>query len=227
MFEEGNEAYSAGNYKEAVRQYEQVLENGETSAEVYYNLGNAYYKLEEVAPAIFYFEKALQLAPNDEDIQTNLAFAREMTVDAVEEIETTGVDRFTNDIVSSFGANVWGWLAVAFSFSFLILFGLYYFSTSPVKKRIFFTIGMVGLGFAIVSATLGYFKYSEMRENNFAIIFTESVEIKNEPNLRANEIFTLHEGTKVEIKETFQDWIKVELTDGKQGWMQREQVKTL
>lgn len=223
LFEEANDAYSSSNYKEAARKYGQILENGETSAELYYNLGNTYYKLEEVAPSVFYFEKALQLAPNDKDIKNNLAVAQQLRIDALPEQEATAFSNFLN----AFSLNTLGWIAVGFSVLFLIFFILYYFSSSPKAKRLFFSVAIIGLIISVISVGFGFFQQAEIDENNYAIVFSEVVEVKNEPNESAEAIFALHEGSKIEIIGTFQEWSKIELPDEKQGWVKQEQLKSL
>lgn len=126
LFEEGNAAYNESNYTDAIRHYEQILENGEESAEVYFNLANAHYKLNNVAPSVYYYEKALQIDPGDKDIQNNLAFAENMVMDDIQEVEKSGFDRIWNNIISVLSYNQWAWLAVILSFClpevFTILF---------------------------------------------------------------------------------------------------------
>ena len=85
-FEQANDLYNSGYYKEAIDRYDSILEADQHSAELYFNLANCYYKLNEIGPSIFYYEKALKLAPNDSDILNNLGYAQKMTIDAIQEV---------------------------------------------------------------------------------------------------------------------------------------------
>ncbi|WP_337251769.1 tetratricopeptide repeat protein [Maribacter halichondriae] len=93
LFSEASKAYNGGNYENAIQNYLEILENGQHSAEVYFNLGNSYYKLNQIAPSIYYYEKALLLRPNDSEIKNNLAYAQNMTLDAIDEMPETGLSK--------------------------------------------------------------------------------------------------------------------------------------
>ena len=93
LFEQGNALYNDGNYEEAIKKYDAIIDNGQHSAELYFNLGNAHYKLNHVAPSIYYYEKALQLSPNDKEIKNNIAFARNMTIDAIDVQQEVGFSK--------------------------------------------------------------------------------------------------------------------------------------
>ncbi|MEO8516548.1 MAG: tetratricopeptide repeat protein, partial [Flavobacterium sp.] len=112
-FEKGNDLYQKGKYEEAVSSYESLVKSGQQSAELYFNLGNSYYKINKVAPAVFNFEKALLLNPNDSETQNNLAFAQKMTIDDITEIPTVGFAKIIKDFTSNFYYDTWAWIAVA------------------------------------------------------------------------------------------------------------------
>src|SRR3970282_498850 len=137
-FESGNDLYQKGKYKEAVEAYENVLKANKQSAELYFNLGNCYYKLNKVAPAIYNYEKALVLSPNDKEAQTNLRFAQKRTIDEVKVIPKVGFGKLLRDFTGIFHYNTWGWISVSFSVLFLLSFIGYYFSELTLSKRIFF-----------------------------------------------------------------------------------------
>ena len=227
LFQKANTAYNEGNYSDAINNYELILENGETSAELYYNLANAHYKLSHIAPSVYYYEKALQLNPGDSDVKNNLEFAQRMLIDEIEEVPKTGLLKITNKLISVLSFNGWAWTAVIGSILFAAFFLLYYFSNSSRQKRLFFTTSIIGL-ILMLSALIFAFQQREFNENSqFAIIFSEEAIIRNEPTLRSNEILMLHEGTKVKILETFQNWIKFELANETQGWMDKSDVRFL
>jgi len=227
LFLEANTAYNEGNYSEAINNYERIVENGETSAELYYNLANAHYKLSQTAPSIYYYEKALQLNPGDSDVKNNLEFAQRMLIDEIEEVPKTGLLKIINKLISVLSFNGWAWTAVIGSSLFAAFFLLYYFSYSSRQKRLFFTPSIIAL-IIMLSALIFAYQQREYHNNSqFAIIFSEEAIVRNEPTLRSNEILRLHEGTKVKILETFQNWIKFELANEIQGWMDKSEVKFL
>lgn len=227
LFEEGNKAYNDGDYAAAISNYEKILENGETSAEVYFNLGNAHYKLNNIAPSVYYYEKALQLDPNDKDIRDNLAFAKNMVLDDIEEREITGLSGIWRESVSVFGYNHWAWLAIGFAVLYAVFFLIYYFSRRSAFKRLFFTLSLVMVFFSVFSVIFAFQQKEYATGGQYAIIFSEEAGIRGEPTLRGEEIFTLHEGTKVEVLETYQDWVRFELANGIQGWMDKNNIKFL
>ena len=102
LFNSGTEAYNKGDYNKAIERYLAIVENGQHSAELYYNLGNSYYKLNQIAPSIYYFEKALLLKPGDPEIKNNLGYAQNMTLDAIETMPETGLSRIYKNVVLSF-----------------------------------------------------------------------------------------------------------------------------
>lgn len=227
LFEKATEQYNEGNYEAAISNYEQILKEEKVSASLYYNLANAHYKLNHIAPSIYYYEKALQLNPNDADIKNNLEFAENMKIDAIEEVPKTGLAKMVNNLISNYNFNTWAWLSIVFSVGFVILFLIYYFSVSTLKKRIFFSVSLLSLILCICSVVFAFQQYKIQQNNQAGIIFQEEVSVQNEPNARADEAFQLHEGTKVKILEDFSGYLKIELADGTQGWVKQTAIKKL
>ena len=227
QFEKGNSLYSQGQYEEAIEAYKSILETNFHSAELYYNLGNAYYKLNKVAPSIFYYEKALQLAPNDADIKNNLAFARNMTIDAIYPIPESAVAKFLNSITNFMSFDAWAKTAVILVCCFVILFLIYYFAYSTLRKRVAFIGSMVLLMLVVLTLALAFHKYNLDNNDNPAIVFIQESKVRTEPNSRSEESFTLHEGTKVQILDTVKNWKRIKLADGKTGWISEEDIRSL
>ena len=226
-FEAANQAYADGNYRQAARQYNEILENGQTSAALHYNLANAYYKLDEVAPSIFHYEKALQLNPGDEDVQNNLDFARNMAIDAIQQEDPKGILNVFDESTSAFSPAGWSWIAIFCMIVFVIFFLVYYFSNRSMIKRILFISGMFFLLLSISSVIIAVTKQDIRQETAFAIVFAEEVEVKSEPNVRSSEVFMLHAGAKVKITEDFQEWVEIELPNGSSGWIPESELKRL
>ena len=227
LFEAANEAYAQGDYQSAVSQYEQILANGETSVEVHFNLGNAYYKLSQIAPSIYHYEKALQLDPGNDDVRNNLKFAKTMAIDALGEEETAGFWSFFDRSTSAFSALGWAWVGIISMLGFVVLFLSYYFSRSSMIKRMMFIGSIFFLVVAISSAGIAYLKQDLQQQSVYGIVFSEEVEVKDEPSARASQIFMLHAGAKVKITQNFQEWIEIELPNGSGGWIEKDNLKRL
>lgn len=227
LFEQGNTLYNDENYTLAIEKYQSILDNGKHSAELYFNLGNAYYKLNNIAPSIYYYEKALQLAPNDKDILNNIAFARNMTIDDVATIPEIGFSKFVNSITNMVSFDAWAMMAVGFLILFVVLFLSYYFSYTSVKKRIAFVVSSASIVLACVSVAIAYHNYNLKKNDRPAIVFAKESQIKSEPNLRSTEAFKLHEGAKVQILDTVNNWKRIKLADGKTGWIVSDDIKAL
>ncbi|MEY2693305.1 MAG: hypothetical protein RIT03_1696 [Bacteroidota bacterium] len=224
-FEEGNDWYKKGDYNQAILAYQSVLENHKESADLYFNLGNCYYKLNKVAPAIYNYEKALYLNPTDAEIQNNLKFAHKMTIDEIKVVPKVGFAQMLHEQMSVFHYDSWAWIAVCFSFVFLACFIGYYFSPYAAKKRLFFVgmfVFLILLFVAIISAVVEK-KYSTSEHP--AIVFAEMASVKSEPKSGSSEVVLLHEGAKVFVLDSLDNWKKIQLTDGTDGWINQDLIK--
>jgi tetratricopeptide (TPR) repeat protein len=178
-FEQGNEFYAKENYGAAISSYESIADSRKQSAELYFNLANSYYKLHKVGPAVYNYEKALLLSPNDPEIKTNLEFARKMAIDDIKVIPKVGFHKLISDFTSKYYYDTWGWIAVVFAFMFLAFFVGYYFSQRTLFKRIFF-IGMFVLLLGIfLSAASGFYEKSRNGNERPAIVFAENAPLKS------------------------------------------------
>ena len=227
LFKEGNEQYKLSNYSEAISSYEKIEALGLISSTLYYNLGNCHYKLNQVASAIYNYEKALLLDPLNKDAQSNLVFAKRLTIDAIEEIPKTIFQKLDDAIVKKLSYNEWAIVNVVFSVLGTLLFLLFYFSFTPSKKRMFFVTSI--LSFLLLLVTL-FFTIKEYTYSNTtveAIIFSEETSVNNAPTDNSEKIFTLHEGTKVLVLDTVDNWKKIRISDGKTGWIISDKIKIL
>ena len=226
-FEKANALYQQGKYPEAATVYEGILQSGQESAEVYFNLGNCYYKLKKVAPAVYNYEKALLLAPGDADIQNNLLFAQKMTVDEIIETPKVGFAKIIQDLTSAFHYDTWAWIAVVMALLVLMFFAGYYFSNETHLKRIFFSGLILSFFMVIVSIFAGFLEKNRMDKHRPAIVFSLTVTVKSEPNTSSQNAFTLHAGTKVYVLENIGNYRKIQLLDQKEGWISKNAIKEL
>jgi len=225
-FEKGNTLYKNGEYQQAIDVYESIIkEDKQQSAELYFNLGNSYYKLNKVAPSIYNYEKALVFKPNDPETLNNLKFAKKLTIDEIKEVPKVGFAKLIQNFTGIFNYNTWAKISVAIAFVFLLCFIGYYFSQLTLSKRIYF-IGMFILLVALfLSVAAGMSEKDHFDNDRPAIVFAEISEVRSEPQKAGSPIFLLHEGAKVYVKETLLNWKKIELTDGTEGWIDSSTIK--
>ena len=224
-FETGNALYKKGQYEQAIDAYNTVLGSKKQSAELYYNIANCYYKLNKVAPAIYNYEKALILSPNNTDVINNLKFAQKRTVDEVKVIPKVGFEKLLRDFTAIYNYDKWAWLAITFSVLFLLGFIGYYFSAASVLKRVFFVSMFLMLVFVLISVSAAMFEKNYAVNERPAIVFADRTEVKSEPRNKGNKVIDLHEGTKVYVKKAEGRWKKVQLTDGTIGWIESEAIR--
>jgi len=226
-FENGNSLYQKGKYQEAINAYETELATKKQSAELYFNLGNCYYKLNKVAPSIYNYEKALMLNPDDDEIQNNLKFAQKLQIDDIKTVEKVGFNKLIKDFTNTFHYNTWGGITVGLSMLFLLFFVGYYFSQITVYKRLFFLGMFLVILLLLVSVFSAIFEKNQFNNDQPAIVFSEVASVKSEPKVGASDAFMLHEGTKVYIMESLDNWNKIQLTDGNEGWIENSSIKRL
>jgi tetratricopeptide (TPR) repeat protein len=217
-------AYSEKKYKEAIESYESILKEGLTSYKLYYNLGNAYYKNNELGKAIYNYELANKLQPNNQDVKTNLKIASEKTVDKIESRENFFIGAIKSGLVNSLSTNGWAWTSIFSLTGALALAFIFFTSNKIALKRIgFFTSGLSLIVF-VGSISLGYTSLNDKQINNFAIILNREVKIYEEPITSSKSKFYLHEGTRVSVIETNPDWTNIKLENGNEGWVKTSSI---
>ncbi|MBM1104960.1 tetratricopeptide repeat protein [Aurantibacter crassamenti] len=227
LFKKGNDAYNEGDFVTAADQYLAILEKGTHSAELYFNLGNAYYKLNQIAPSIYYYEKALVLKPNDSEIINNLAYAQNMTLDAIETLPTTGLKNLYKQFTEILNYDQWAKIAVLFMILFVLLYIAFYFFSYSTRKRIAFISSLIALVCSVLAVVFAYIEFDDFNKNNPAIVFVKESQVKTEPNDRSQQAFILHEGTKVNVIGSLDDWQEIKLSDGQTGWISSENIKLI
>ena len=227
LFEQATNAYNQGEFKQAIGYYEQILSNKQHSANLYFNLGNCYYKLGEIGPSIYYYEKAHLLNPGDSEIKNNLGYAQNMRLDAIEQMPESAFSRFYNATIAKLSFDQWSYLAVGFMFLFVLAYIAYYLFQGATRKRISFVSSLVAVALCVLSVGFAYLQFQRNTSNNPAIVFTREVAVTSEPNDRSEKIFTLHEGTKVNILEKLGDWQKIKIADGQTGWLPETSLRLL
>lgn len=226
-FDLANDLYKNERYSEAIDAYKKIESKGFISPELYYNLGNSYYKLNKVGPSIYYFEMALKLNPKNDDVKNNLVFAKRLALDNIEELPKSIFQKINENYLQKLSYNEWSILSVAFCILGSLLFLFFYYSYNSSKKRLYFILSFISFILFISSLFITYNQYQYSKNNKIAIVFSEEAEIMNAPTLNSEEIFKLHEGTKIVVLDSIDNWMKIKIADGKQGWIISNEVKLL
>ncbi|NOY51789.1 MAG: tetratricopeptide repeat protein [Chlorobi bacterium] len=225
--EKANQLYSQGLYDSSLVMYNSVLSENYQSAELYYNIGNAYFKNNNIPAAILYYEKARKLAPNDEDILYNLNICNSMIVDKIEKVPSLFYKQWWNYFYEMFNANSWAVLSLVIWSAFLVVLGFYILSKSRSSKKLSFYLGVLLLIASVGSIGLASQKYYYTKENKDAIIFTPTITVKSSPTVSSVDLFVVHEGTKVRILDKVDNWNKIKIQDGSIGWLPADAMKLI
>ncbi|MBZ0264160.1 tetratricopeptide repeat protein [bacterium] len=227
LAEEGDIAYRKGEYENAIEAYRIVLDSGYTGGKILYNLGNAFYKNGDLAEAILYYERALRERPHDHDVRHNLELARTQTVDKIESPPRLPIWKWVDalrDLVAPRVLAWWSWIWASITALFFAAILLLRFHK---HVRLLKTAVWISLIIFLLPASLLTLRVITDRGPEQAIVMTEKIVVRSAPDPGASEVFHLHEGTKVTILKSLEDYREVQLEDGRQGWLRRQVVATI
>jgi hypothetical protein len=227
LFVQANKQYQENAFGQAIDIYQQILKTGIQTPEVLYNLGNAYYKEKNLGYAILYYEKAKLLAPRDEDISRNLAIANARIVDKIDIIPDFFIKRWIFGLVNLLPSNTWAILSLVLFTVALALFLLYFFSGTRGLKKIGFYAAVALLLFSVLAFWCSNGRAESIAGNASAIVVEPSVTIKSSPDTEGNNVFVLHEGTRVMIIDSIENWKEIKLTDGNKGWVEKIAIEPI
>ena len=224
---EGDSAYMRNDFAAAIEIYEALLQNAE-APEVYYNLGNSYYKSGDIARAILNYERALLLAPGNADIRANLEVARAKTIDKVTPVPEIFFVAWTKSLINCLSVDAWAKYGIAFFLLLLVSLALFFFSKQTRWKKAGFFCGLVCLVFTVLCNVFAAEQKSALTQRNKAIIVAPSITVRSTPSESGTSLFVLHEGCKVEIKDnTMREWKEITLEDGKVGWVPASDIEVI
>jgi tetratricopeptide (TPR) repeat protein len=225
LWQLANHAYQNKNYEAATHLYDSMFRKDIGNAELYYNAGNAYFKSHKMGMAVWCYEKAYQLLPNDEDIETNLKISRLRLVDKIDAAPEFVLFKWWNSFLKLLPVKIWAIVSVVFLWLMLIGLGLYYFSFnfSGLGKTLIWS----GLFFGILFLIITWLCNQNQKNNNYAIVVASNTTIKSAPDDSSSDLFVVHEGLKLKLNKANGDWVNVSIADGKVGWCNKNDFKKL
>lgn len=224
---EADEAYSKGNYQIAIKTYEMLVKT-QPSAENYYNLGNAYYRSDNIPQAIIAYNKASLLSPADEDIQHNLHVARTKTIDKMQPRQDTFIVAGWQSFVNLFNTNTWAYISIISLVLVVLLTLTYLFAEAVILRQMGFFGGIILFIAFVLSNLCAYSQYSRLAANDTAVVVSDVCQVKKSPEAKAVDESIIHEGTHMRITdETIKGWYEVVLDDGTEGWILSDCVERI
>ena len=218
LYKTASAQYKAGQFEQAQASYEKIISQGYRTSEVYYNLGNCYFKLNNTGKTILNFEHAHKLAPEDEDIAHNLKIAQLKVVDKLIPVPQMAIVSNWNSFTTSQSSKGWGVFALGFVWIALIVFAVYLF---VAKKGFVLFLGILLLFLSIASGSFAFKQSNAEEDSSEAVLLTENVNVKSAPDANGTDLFTIHEGIKFQILDHVGNWNKIRLADGKVGWVEK------
>lgn len=224
VMKKANEFYVKGQFKEAINIYESLIHQGFEGTSLYYNLGNSYYRIGKIGFAILYYEKALKLSPDDEDILHNLQLAQLNVKDKIEALPAFFLFRIWESILAAFSVDGWTILSYSLFILFLFALGFYFFAKNIAQQRIAFYSFVIILLMFLLSVSLLIVKINQESKLKYGIVLNTSLIAKTSPDLKGRDAFVIHEGLKVKVEDKVDKWIKIRLEDGQIGWVEKDSI---
>ena len=222
-----DDEYAKGNYQQAIKDYQEILKTG-VSSEIYYNLGNAYYRTDNITQALLAYERALQLSPGDNDIRFNLQYARSKTIDKITPETEMFFVTWYNSLVNFTSVDRWANTAIVSIVMALLLILVFLFAPQmSARKSGFYGSAVFLLLFAFANL-FAFQQKHELETKQGAIVIAPTVNVKKTPAASGTDVFVIHEGTRVDITDRgMKQWRGVKLADGREGWLKTSQIEEI
>lgn len=219
LLNKANALYNESAYDSAAIVYEDIINKGYSSAVLYYNLGNTYYKLKNYPLSILYYEKSLKLSPNNEDTKQNLALVNQFITDKIEPVPEFMLNMWWHKLSNIFSADTWAIISIVIFGIFFICLFFYLTARTKILKKTMFFIGILIMIMTMCSFIISMQKYQYVKSHNEAIVITSTITVKSSPSASSVDLFVLHEGSKVKVLDMTSNWDKIKIANGSIGWL--------
>jgi len=227
LFKSGNSCYLKGNYRQSLKAYQQILDEGYHSAALYYNMGNASYKNGDIPSAILFYERGHRISPQDQDMIFNIRYVNEKTVDKMSPEPEFVLFRFCKALVFCCSYQTFAYLGVIFFTAGSVLLINYFFAGTVFRKKVFFYGFELFIFIGLMMIAMGQLQTRYYQNSPQAIVFSSVISLKNLPLENSVNLETIHAGAKVTVLEIKKTWTRVELMTGTKGWMSTKSLKEI
>ncbi|MBO7133315.1 MAG: tetratricopeptide repeat protein [Bacteroidales bacterium] len=226
MADSAQNCFMQTRYAEALDLYDSICGMGYSSSDLYYNMGNCYYRLNEIPYSVYYYEKALMLDPSNSDAAFNLNIANRSLKQVVEAMPKPFYERWGDSLLGLMGTDAWTVFNIIMLVLVLVGIALYLFMGNIALRKLGFSVAFVALVFFVITAVCAYKSSVRIKKNNYAVVFEQSM-VKSSPNADAVNSFEICEGLKVQVVDSANGQLNIRLADGKEGWIDANDVKLL
>ncbi len=227
LFEQANDYFRKGDYDKAIELYQEILSNGFVAKEVYFNLGNAYFRQQQYHLAILNYERAKLLDPSDPDVDYNLKLANSFIVDKFDTVPKFFLVQWWEALRDSLNSSGWAVVSLIFVWGAFVSFTIFLLSKSVSWKKVALPIGVFLLILFVGTSLVTASRYSFETSSKQAIILAASCYVKSSPEMNSKDLFIVHQGTKVEILDRIGDWLKVKFPNGNIGWLEIKDLEEI
>ena len=224
LFQQANQAYQQQNFEKAAVLYQQIISQGYESRDVYYNLGNCYYRLNQVGQSVLYYEKALKLDPHDADVRYNLELVNLKVIDRIEVPPRLFLFEFWDELKNFYSlAQLTRLVVLLFAITILLIIIWLFVKQYRLKRWLISLVAVLGF-LTIFWSYILVIQIHRFTEQRQAVVLVSSVTVRSAPDDSSTDVFILHEGVKVHLDELRSEWVKISLADGKSGWLRTENL---
>lgn len=227
LWERGNRLYSAGDWNGAVATYDSIVNEGWESAPLYYNLAGAHFKSGSRGEAILNYHRAQRLAPADGDIAYNLAYAESFVKDKIDVVPEFVFARWLGSVKRIMSADAWGVVALVALGVMLVAVGFYLLALRRGIRKAGFVVAIVALVVTVGAVSFGGAARKALVSDSEAVVLSTAAVVKASPEKTGKDLFILHEGTKVEVLDTFGEWSEIRIADGNEGWIRTSAIEVI
>jgi tetratricopeptide (TPR) repeat protein len=223
VFSVANEAYQNDAYSDALEGYQQIWDNGSSSFELYYNMGNCHFRLGNYVEAVWHYEMAKKITPNDEDVQANIALVNRQFVDEIKALPSIPFSIWWNGFIYGNGASFWYGMSLLALLA-CMLFALSFWLNDPFKSILkYFSLPALVIGLLSFFTAMAVQSHFENAQD--AILLSSNADVLSEPSSNALELFTIHAGLKMEVLEQNKNWSEIKIASGEVGWLKNETMR--
>jgi len=224
LWNAANAYYAGEQYPDALDRYLEIERSGVESADLYYNIGNTYFKMRYLAYAVLYYERALRLSPDDPDITYNLEIAREQCIDRIEPVPTFFVADWIRESHQVLSSDMWTIVSVGFLLLAGLFFLLFLFARGVRFRKAAFILSVIIFLFAAMTTVFAWQSKKQATRKDIAIVLAAVSPVKAAPDAQGKDLLVIHEGTRVRVLEQMGSWARIELEDGRQGWVALNEI---